>query len=841
MHTPLPDFGAYTKRRTESNRDMSSSASDDHSRPGDPPAGGEASAPESARSPGADPPRSFLDELLYRRIPQVLAGYLGVTWTLFELMQWVTERYLISPYLGRALLLGLLLLLPSVLVVTYRHGRPGPDRWTNAERWTLAGNGVAAVLVLFFIFGDVELGSMVRTVQTSTADTVGETPPEKVIRQVPKKQFRRRVALFYFDEAEEARADTALRRAAPTALRSDLEQDPFVSAFSPVRFEGELRRRGYEEGLNVPLGLKREVAQEANAGYVLSGQVETTGNGQTALSTQLRETETGDLVAERRFEGDDLFDAVDQASTQLKNDLNLPDGHLESATDLPVAQVFTPSVTAAKHYAQGRYLRRFPDSTARSVAREYDRATSADTTFALGYLRKGRVLWRLGKRTQARRAFESARRHSYRLSESWTYWLKATSLYRLEGRPEAALKVCERWTSLHPYDLSGWELKAAIQGGLLRYEEALTSYRRILELAPDSKRAKRSVVGTLMRTGRFEEALRRAESFAEAYPEDDLAPLLIGVIHWRAGRLARAKDAFQRADRMDTREAWRYLSVLSQARGRYEAAVSEIREASNQQDRSQSRVHRWHHHWLRGRIDRSRSLLDSLWTATPRRPGGMRRYNLALRACDYYGPLGNEESVTGILDRLGSLQRAVSPSTPGYKAAAQAALARCKIAAGRLTEAQRHLEQMTTLVERPGTPSFFRLILDLDYLWGRLREAQGRYPDAAARYEQHIDDASPRSLLLRTRRRPRLRLALAHQEAGRPGEAETAYREALALYPAYPRLNYHYAQFLADRGRREAARTHLRRALEGWTPADADFRPKQKAETLADSLGLGIA
>jgi len=165
-------------------------------------------------------------------VAQVLAGYLGVTWTLFELMQWLTERYLISPYLGRTLLLGLLLLLPSVLVVAYRHGRPGPDRWTSTERWTFVGNGAAAVLVLFVVFGDVELGSMVRTVQTSAADTSGGNPPREGIRQVPKKQFRRHVALFYFDEAEGARADTALRRAAPTALRTDLEQDPFVNVSS---------------------------------------------------------------------------------------------------------------------------------------------------------------------------------------------------------------------------------------------------------------------------------------------------------------------------------------------------------------------------------------------------------------------------------------------------------------------------------------------------------------------------------------------------------------------------------------------------------------------------------
>lgn len=817
------------------------SSSEDGSRPHGAPAGGNG-APEGDRGqPDGGSSRSFLDELLYRRVPQVLAGYLGVTWTLFELMQWLTEQYLVSPYLGQALLLGLLLLLPSVLVVTYRHGRPGPDRWTGTERWTLAANAFAAVLALFVVFGDVELGSMVRTVQTSAADTADGDAIEKVVRQVPKKQFRRRVALFYLDEAENARADTALLRAAPTALRTDLEQDPFISAFSPLRFEDEFRRRGYDEGLGVPLGLKREVAQRANAGYVLSGRVGTTGNGRTRLRTRLRETETGDLVAERRFEGEDLFDAVDEASTQLKKDLDLPSAHLESATDLPVTQVFTSSATAARHYAQGHYFSYSRDEVPQRAAREYGRATDADTTFALAYLQEGRVLWGLGERAQARRSFERAQRHNYRLSESWTYWLKATRLYRLDGQPETALQVCDQWTSVHPYDLRGWRLKAQIQKGLMRYEQALASYRRVRELAPESKRARRDVVGALLRVGQRERALRRAESYAEAYPQDQTASLLIGVIRWRLGDLARAEEAFRRAQVMDAQDAGTYLSVLHQARGRFEVALSKIRENVEEQEDARYDHRLWHHHWLRGRIDRSRHVLDSLWTAKPRRPGGIRRYNLAVRACDYYGPLGRDDFIAELLGRLETLRRETSPSTPGYQIVAATALARCKTAAGRLTEAQQHLTRATTLVERPGTPLAYRQWFNLNYLWGRLREAQDRYQDAVTRYEQHLEASSPRDSFLRTFRLPRLRLALSYQRAGRPGDARETYQDALALRPASPQLNYHYARFLAERGQDEAARDHLRRALEGWMPADPDFRRKQEAVTLADSLGLGVA
>ncbi len=847
--------------------------SDDHSRPEGPSnGGGERSGPVSGH-PGTASRRSFFDELLYRRIPQVLAGYLGVTWTLFELMKWSAEQYLISPHLARALLLALLLLLPAVLVVTYRHGRPGLDRWTVAEQWTIAGNVTAAALILAFVFGGVELGSMVRTVQTSAADTVGGKSvsvgsasvgsasvgsasveddeggdtSEKVVRQVPKKEFRRRVALFYFDRMESARADTALLRAVPAALHADLEQDSFVSTYSPVGFADELRQRGYNEGLGVPLGLRREVAQKTGAEYMLAGSVGRTGDGRVRLRTRLRETKTGDLVAERHFESKDLFGTVDQASTKLKEDLGLPEGHLDTATDLPVTEVFTPSVSAAKRYAQGRYLQHFVDTTDQSVARKYRRATRSDTTFALGYQLEGRALWRLGKREQARRALEGARRHSYRLSESDKYQQKALRLYRLEGRPEAALEVCERWTSLHPYDLDGWRLKANLQWSFFRYEQALLSYRQILDLAPESRSAEISIARVLLRTGRPEKALQRATSYAESYPRDEEGPLLVGTIHWKLGQLGQAESAFRRARRMDAQDARPYLLALHQARGEFGQARSTIEEeAASGQASLRAEIHRSHHHWLRGRIGRSQESLDSLWAAEPETTAETQRYFLAMRACDHYRtsgenrPSGENPFATELIRRLGILRGETTQNTPGHKAGAQAALASCKTASGELTEAEKHLERATRLVERPDIPPTYRLSFNLDYLWGRLREAQDRPQDAAARYEKYIEDSSPRALLLRALRLPRLRLALSYQKAGRPGEAETTYRKALALHPAYPRLNYHYARFLNDRGRGEDARKHLRQALEGWAPSGPDFRLGQKAEALADSLGVGI-
>jgi tetratricopeptide (TPR) repeat protein len=289
---------------------------------------------------------------------------------------------------------------------------------------------------------------------------------------------------------------------------------------------------------------------------------------------------------------------------------------------------------------------------------------------------------------------------------------------------------------------------------------------------------------------------------------------------------------------MGARSAEIYLAMLAQARGRFKAALSRIQDVSRKPQSRGAGYRLWHHHWLRGRIERSKHVLDSLRTIESPGPEVYRRYYLASRTCNYYGPLGSDKLVGKTLKRLKALRQKVSSSIPGYEIMAEAGLAHCKITTNKLTEAQQHLKQAMALVERPGTPPRYRLSLALDYVRGRLREAQDRYQDAATSYERYLRDRPKRQPFLAALRLPRLRLARSYQKADRPDKAEEAYQDALALRPAHPRLNYHYARFLVDQGRREAARKPLRRALKGWIPADPDFRPKRRAMSLADSLGV---
>ena len=100
---------------------------------------------------------------------------------------------LASPNLTDFVLLTWALLIPTILMLAWYHGAPGRDRWTTAERLGIPLNVAIAAVVLFVVFRGADLGAATTAVAVETEE--GET----VERVVPKSEFRKHIALFFFD------------------------------------------------------------------------------------------------------------------------------------------------------------------------------------------------------------------------------------------------------------------------------------------------------------------------------------------------------------------------------------------------------------------------------------------------------------------------------------------------------------------------------------------------------------------------------------------------------------------------------------------------------------------
>ena len=93
--------------------------------------------------------KTFLKELLDRRVPQILGSYFIGATTLLFFIDWLVAKYGFSDYYTSLALFGLISILPSVIILAYFHGAPGKDEWTRIEKFGIPVNILFIAIALF--------------------------------------------------------------------------------------------------------------------------------------------------------------------------------------------------------------------------------------------------------------------------------------------------------------------------------------------------------------------------------------------------------------------------------------------------------------------------------------------------------------------------------------------------------------------------------------------------------------------------------------------------------------------------------------------------------------------
>jgi len=87
----------------------------------------------TVRAAVPQPEMRLARNLFERRVPQVLLIYAGASWVLVESTAFMIDEFLLSPSWTRVVMAALLLLLPSVALLAWYHGRPGPGSWISPQ------------------------------------------------------------------------------------------------------------------------------------------------------------------------------------------------------------------------------------------------------------------------------------------------------------------------------------------------------------------------------------------------------------------------------------------------------------------------------------------------------------------------------------------------------------------------------------------------------------------------------------------------------------------------------------------------------------------------------------
>lgn len=700
---------------------------------------------------------------------------------------------------------------------------PSPRRRyrPRVATWTLGGLLLATVAALALVYPRWTRAPAETTETVRVENEFGEVTE----RRVPKGSFRKHLTIFFADAPEDGPDLVWLAYGVPELINFDLLQDPFMEAASPYAFFEMLRTEGSENGLEVSRALQRKIASDRLTPWFLTSSLEKEGEDYV-LTTTLHETESGREVATHTFRSPDIFSLADEASVQIRRDVEIPEMVLYEQPDLPVTEIMTESEEAYRLLIESSNRITF-ENDFEGAKVLLDRAVELDPAFALAHFQAYVVYTSTQDVERGREASRAAMQYAYRLPERMRFTVRANHYFNVEQDPEKAMAVSRMWTQLHPDDVQAHQMRAALH--ILRNEkrEAIASYEKILEIDPSQQEILQQVGSLYRQLGEFEEAAQWLQHFIDAHPAKARSFSALAGLYEDMGELEKAEATYDQALLLDESPDAALLvdkARVVRRRGDFEGA-EQLLEQARQEARTSLERHQVYEalmnfHRLRGETSLALEARDQMLVA----------------ADDALVPLqANAERVesTAILAEAGRFEEAVeqlrlsSGEFEGpYSVLPSIGLELVYLEAGQADSAAVHLRKLQDFVE-----AFRYEIIRpwLRTLEARIAELRGDPQEALERWNAAIEASPTEATPLRGRGR-------VLRQLGRLDEAQTALERALKLDPAHPRTNYEAALLFRDAHRIDLAREHVDRAMKAWANADSSYLRAQRAQELRQDL-----
>ena len=253
---------------------------------------------------------SIFTDLFKRRVPQILLLYLAGCWTIVQIVEWIISRYLVSPHLIDLCLVTMVSFIPSVCLIAYFHGIPGRDKWQPVEKIGIPLNIIVTIIMVLIVFSPKDLGAV-------TESIIIEDENGNVINKVvPKNEFRKKIAIFYFENETGDSTIDWLRYGLPFLCDADIEQDLYISHITQDYFDYKVKNAGYTQENNLPLSVKKKISKTLNKNYFLEGSFKIFDDAYI-IKTKLYRTDNGNLVNENRYVGSEIFTLTDKLVKQI--------------------------------------------------------------------------------------------------------------------------------------------------------------------------------------------------------------------------------------------------------------------------------------------------------------------------------------------------------------------------------------------------------------------------------------------------------------------------------------------------------------------------------------------
>lgn len=764
----------------------------------------------------------MIHRLFERRVPQLTGLYIVASWGFVQFVDWAVDEYALSPFLTNFVVTALLLLLPLAVILAWRHGAPGEDKWTKTDAAVIGISLVAVGGILMIAFSGQELGAA--TTVRLLEDDQGNT----VERVIPKAEFRRDVLLYHFDN-ESGDPDLDYLRISPVAW--DLEQDMFVTVvtFEDTRVTEKIQEAGFERNDRLPLSLKRQAAEQRNVGHFLEGEVRRDADT-LVIETRLYETRTARLAGTHTYRGTDPLEITDRMSVDLRRDIGIPEWQIEESLDLPLSEILA-SPEAFRAINEGQELIRSNDLAGALV--KYAEAASLDSTSAVAHFGLGSISMAMGDQQAAREEFEVAFRYAYRLPERLQLYYRLFHHLQIEQDLEAAARTGRYWTELYPQDVMARGMLAGVYARMGDADGRIAQFRAILAIDSGDVDAMRGLAFGFRSIQQHDSALVYFRRLRDRRPNEVQGYLDVASALRSRWDYAEEREELERAlvAAPDEPEVLNWLARLDIREGLYDDAARRVEQVGARARTPQERItaaalEEWFY-YSRGQFGRLEDAYRSRLAANREISNATRVVYVMGRSETIYAAAdGGRE--TFALAQVDSLKGSVDPP---WNQSIERWAVQIHLDTGDLEAARTSLAGMREWEQARGpTPA---RTSHAAWVEGRIAELEaGDCARALASYEEALE-------ILPLNEQYLLWRASCLRKLERWDAAETGITELLEPNPGNAQYRLEAARLYAAQGRTADAVAELEAALDIWSEANPEFRPAQQARTLLEELQIG--
>lgn len=475
--------------------------------------------------------KSLFTNLWDRRFFQFFATYIAASWGAIQALEWAVRRYnLPSEWVDRLVLL-LIALLPLVISVIYFHGRPGDDKWLKFEKIFYPINVVLALMMSIFLVSSTAKNT---TEQVTITNEEGNVE----IRDVPKSQYSKKVALFPVDEPS---GDPSWKGIAISEmLDRKLEQDMRVICSSAMGAAELYDDYGFEKLSRIPFATKVNIAEDMYADYMVDSRFVDDGHQQ--VESQIFDVRAGRELASEVITGTDIYDMTDKINALVNKHIKLQEVEgAELYMDLPSKDLLSPDTSALRHFINGNVLLALkPAETAAYVA-EFQKSVDNDQSCVECLASLSRSFMLSGQDPTP--AMKKAMKFVNNVSERQQLFIKHVN-YLSSNETEKATKLNEMWIKLYPQDIKPVNNLLQIYGSMLRKDEARALAKSAIERGHGGKMYL-TYARMMIESKEYDEAEIYIQKYKSEYPKQFEATLLLVDVLDSKGQSDKAMEALE--------------------------------------------------------------------------------------------------------------------------------------------------------------------------------------------------------------------------------------------------------------------------------------------------------